>query len=75
MSVTILLGAEGCSEAAEAKIPWLREATPEEIEGLGDCRNLDLDKTGRPYFFMTITDDAPEEVLSKFKNTLRTVRL
>jgi hypothetical protein len=79
MAITLLLGAEGCSELEQAGTSWCRDATSEEIESLHDfdegVKELLVDGMGRPYFYKTITDDAPNAVLEKYRDTLRTVRL
>jgi hypothetical protein len=83
-NVTILLGAEGCSEAANA--PWLREATKAEIEvfnadlkesmGGGNLGPITVDGTGRPYWHMTVLGEvAPEAVWIRANLGWRHLRL
>lgn len=82
MPRTLLVGAEGCSEAADCS--WLREATKDEIakaiemdwdNNFGFANRYLKDGTGRPYFWMTITDEAPKEILESAATKLRVVRL
>jgi hypothetical protein len=80
--VTLLLGAEGCSELENQ--PWIREATAEEERAfelylreqkglaLNECT---IDHNGRPYWVMTLLPDAPVEYLDLATRKLRTVRL
>ena len=77
--VTLLLGAEGCSELQEE--PWLREATQEERDafevevGRDFMRGASRDGTGRPYFLMTVLDSAPADILEAANSKTRAVRL
>lgn len=77
--VTILLGAEGCAELEHQ--PWLREATPEEIEAFKEkCGRsyydaMLLDHNGRPYWTMTVLRTAPEWAWNTAMGHLRLVRL
>lgn len=78
MSHTLLIGAEGVAERAGT--PWLREANEDEKETFcafygAKLRELNVDGTGRPYWLMTITDDAPEGVLKANAGYGRLVRL
>jgi hypothetical protein len=80
----ILLGAEGCSEAQDE--PWLREPTKEEVDahreelgyddkGKSRLGKLSIDMSGRPYFLMVVTDEAPTEIRARAEEHLRVVRL
>ena len=80
--VTLLVGAEGASEIADE--PWQRRATEEErlIFIAERCRGDDqlfknsmIDGTGRPYWLLTIFDNAPAEVQAKAKRYARCVRV
>jgi len=79
MTITLWLGAEGCAELENET--WLREATEEEIEafreewGQPGFDDLKLDGIGRPYFLMTVTEDAPEWALGAARSNSRRVRL
>ena len=81
MTQTLLLGAEGCAEAEN--VDWLREATDEEAlafwkearEQGYTSKAITVDKVGRPYWLMTITDEAPAGVLEANQATVRTLRL
>lgn len=63
---TLMLGAEGCAEVQSE--PWIRQATPDEVAAFKAHHKLDekriselaVDGIGRPYWFMTLTDEAPE---------------
>lgn len=74
MPVTLLVGAEGCSECKDE--PWLRDPTPEEAERFKQQypQLQSIDPNGRPYWLKTVTDDAPAEVLGYVKKMLRVVR-
>jgi hypothetical protein len=76
-TATLLLGAEGCSEASG--VPWLRDATDEEVQAVlatePKAGELLLDGTGRPYFWMTVLPGAPAWALAKARRVLRAVRL
>lgn len=81
--ITLLLGAEGCSETEDQD--WIREATPKEAQTFGeefaaknpltDLRDIWIDRTGRPYFLMVILEHAPEEIKKQASLVLRTLRL
>lgn len=86
--VTLLLGAEGCTELGSQ--PWLRAATEAEAEALKAERAspdktreendrawdaLFLDLIGRPYWLVTVGRDAPEEIWLRASSHLRLVRL
>lgn len=79
MAITILIGAEGVSEMTGCA--WLREATPEEVAALRNqwgaerFRDLCMDGIGRPYFPMTVLDDAPAWAKDKAANAWRVKRL
>ena len=75
--LTFLLGAEGCLEAQNCG--WVRDATDAEIDafksaaGLTDeqIKEYNPDKTGRPYWWKTLTDDAPEWAKAAVKRFFR----
>lgn len=73
----ILLGAEGCAEAADA--PWLRDATGEERALFRDrvktAAQLTIDDTGRPYWLKVVEAGAPREALECCQLYNRAVRL
>lgn len=79
--ITVILGAEGCAELANA--PWLRDATPEEVVAFKERSNLDdkrlrnlmVDHTGRPYWIKTLEHDAPTWAKEKAMKCLRCLRL
>jgi len=75
-NVTLLLGAEGCSEQKDE--PWLREATVAEVElttdGMEDVPAM-TDGTGRPYFWMTVDGSAPDWAYTAAAQNLRMKRL
>ncbi len=79
MPITLLIGAEGVSEMTSCA--WLREATPEEVATLRDLcgaerfRDLSVDGIGRPYFPMTVLEDAPAWAKEKAARSLRVKRL
>lgn len=80
MKLTLLLGAEGVSETEGQ--PWIREATAEEAEEFRDfyggsdvMQELGLDRTGRPYWLMTLTEETPPEILEANRGYGRMVRL
>lgn len=79
---TLLVGAEGISETEGQ--PWIRPATDEENRDFvaRACRNDEeryrnslVDLNGRPYFLMTVLDNAPEQVIAKAKRCGRCLRL
>lgn len=79
---TLLIGAEGTAEIDG--LPWVREATDKERQAFiervldGDeerYRNSTVDRTGRPYFLLTILADAPIEIQAKAKRCVRCLRL
>lgn len=73
---TLLLGAEGCSELADE--PWLRDATDDEIEAVLEANEKHpglIDFIGRPYWWKTVTEEAPEWALEAARTHLRMVRL
>lgn len=80
---TILLGAEGCAETEGED--WIRDATPEEVQIFAsrlfkqhpeiDLADLSMDRNGRPYFYKTILDSAPDDVKDQVGRFFRTVRL
>lgn len=80
MKHTLLLGAEGCAETEN--VDWVREASDREaVDFWAEVREQGLtgiatvDKIGRPYWLMTVTEEAPKEVLEAIKDTYRAVRL
>jgi len=79
MEVSVFLGAEGCSEV-EGK-PWIRNGTHEEYEELrtavGNDRwnSLISDATGRPFFLVFISDEAPAPVWEKANMIAKMKRL
>ena len=79
---TLLVGAEGVAEIADE--PWQRRATDEErLAFVADkCRgdeqlyeNSLIDNNGRPYWLLTILDNAPSYVQEKARQFARCVRL
>lgn len=79
---TLLVGAEGAAEIDGQ--PWARPATDEEKAAFlqFSCgENEDIyrrsltDKTGRPYFLLTILESAPEEIQVKARSYCRCLRL
>lgn len=79
---TLLVGAEGVAEIDG--LPWVREATNQERQAFieqvldGDVeryRNSTVDRTGRPYFLVTILADAPSDIQEKAKRCVRCLRL
>lgn len=83
--LTLLLGAEGCSEMQNE--PWLRDATAEEQERFiaeklarhfkpGDSFNDFLcDGIGGPYWLKTVTEEAPEKFKALAARCVRVVRI
>jgi hypothetical protein len=78
--VTLLVGAEGVSE--QEGQPWLREATPDEIDAFAatlppdvKLRDVTIDGVGRPYFVMTVLPDAPAEIYGYASRYQRVKRL
>jgi len=77
---TLLLGAEGCSEMRD--VEWLRDATDEEalafwkkVREDGMTHTTTIDGMNRPYWVMTLTDEAPEDVVRANEGVYRAVRL
>ncbi len=79
---TLLVGAEGAAEIDG--LPWVREATDDERQAFiervldGDeerYRNSTVDRTGRPYFLLTILADAPADIQAKAQRCVRCLRL
>jgi hypothetical protein len=79
---TLLVGAEGTAETDSQ--PWIRPATDEEERAFvaqackgddGLYRDSLIDGTGRPYFLLTVLDNAPEPVQAKAKRCARCLRL
>jgi len=85
--VTLFVGAEGCAETADK--PWIRDSTSDEIEEFkkwfrevraqgdpdaDDWADFGLDHSGRPYWLMTVTSDAPDDVWLKADGHLRVLR-
>jgi hypothetical protein len=79
---TLLVGAEGAAEIAVES--WQRGATEEERLAFvaekcsGDeqlFRNSLVDETGRPYWLLTVLDNAPAEVQTKAKRYARCIRV
>lgn len=76
---TLLVGAEGVSEIQGQ--PWYHEATEEEkqafIQQVGErtYRNSLVDNNGRPYWLITVHDDAPEAIRQKAARCKRCLRL
>lgn len=77
---TLLVSAEGC---AERDVPWMREATEEEIAAVEEANpgivfeKLLLDETGRPYSWRTVLashPDCPKAVAEKASTMLRVMR-
>jgi hypothetical protein len=73
MAHTLLVGAEGCAETQGCD--WIREATPEAAEAYKVVPEYTVDGTGRPYFLMTVLDNAPPEVLAHVKKFRRVLRV
>jgi hypothetical protein len=75
MAFTLLVGAEGCAETEDAN--WMREATVEEAAEFHRQNPMvsTIDGIGRPYWLMTVTDDAPLEVLEYVKTKIRVLRV
>jgi hypothetical protein len=79
MDTILFLGAEGTMEA-EA-VDWAREATPAEAAAFkkrldrDDFDELYYDKTGRPYWLIVVTSDAPADIWNRASSHLRMVRL
>lgn len=73
--ITLLLGAEGCSELNDRD--WIRPATDEEIErALNGSKSPDMiDGVNRHYWWMTITGDAPVWARESAIRSIRKVRL
>lgn len=79
---TLLVGAEGAAELEGQS--WVRDATDDERQAFiervldGDeerYRNSTVDRTGRPYFLLTILADAPSDIQAKAKQCVRCLRL
>lgn len=78
--VTLLVGAEGVSE--QEGQPWLREATPDEVEQFKThlppgvtLYDVTIDGIGRPYFVMTVLGTDPPEIYEKASKFQRVLRL
>jgi len=73
----VLLAAEGMAEIQDQ--PWVRDATEAEMEAFrerhkltrDELRELMVDKTGRPYWMVTLSDDAPEIARRKAEEFVR----
>jgi len=80
-TTTLLLGAEGFAELNQDGVSWMREATDEEVDafraelGRGDFDESCVDGTGRPYFVVVVTDEAPAGVWAFARAMKRAVRL
>ena len=77
-NVLVFLGAEGYLEAEHTG--WFRDATEEEHAEHGrDQRDAgesrSIDKIGRPYFLVVLTDYAPTEVHERARKYVRVLRL
>jgi len=87
--VTLLLGAEGVADLQSAhggNYPaWCREATADEVDAeleyQGDeenkarVRDMVVDHTGRPYWWVTLSPDSPGHVWREASSHLRMLRL
>jgi len=80
---TVLLSAEGMAELQDAE--WVRDATEDEVKAFQERHNLTedeyrevvVDKTGRPYWLVTLLEGAPEvaaEVAAEKASTYARVR-
>ena len=73
----VLLAAEGMAELEGE--PWIRDATEHEMEAFverhkltrDELRELMVDKTGRPYWMVRLSDDAPEIARRKAEECVR----
>jgi hypothetical protein len=80
-TATLLLGAEGCSELGmetPEQPSWIRAATTEELERVFTSKELlalAIDHNMRPYYPVTVTDDAPQDVWATAVSMKRVVRL
>lgn len=76
---TLLLSADQYADSADED--WIREATPEEIAAVEERHpgiafdEIAIDKTGRPYYWVTV-DGArcPTKVLVKASQSVRVMR-
>ena len=73
---TVLMGAEGVAELES--VDWIREATEEEISSFKEYWGVNgyitIDGVGRPYWYMTMLDHAPDEakdIPSRYFRVLR----
>lgn len=77
----LLLGAEGLAECQQAGVPWVREATDDEVDAFAEKVGKDVfeqaqrDGTGRPYFVVAVTDAAPPAIWDYAQRMERVVRL
>lgn len=79
---TLLVGAEGVAEIVDE--PWQRQATEEERRAFvaSQCKGDEqlyrkslMDATGRPYWLLTILENAPDYVQEKAKRVARCLRV
>jgi len=74
---TILVSADECAEIDAQD--WIREATVEEIAATKESNpriafdTIQIDQTGRPYFWRTISE-APAHIMSRAAASLRVFR-
>ena len=78
---TILLSAEQCAEHENAGDDWIRDATNKEIAAVQErypgivFGDLFVDKTGRPYYWMTVDGSrCPASVREKASDNIRVFR-
>jgi len=75
--MVVLLAAEGMAELDGES--WIRDATEAEREAFrvrhkltrDELRELMVDKTGRPYWMVTLSDDAPDRAKRKAEEFVR----
>jgi hypothetical protein len=79
---TVLVGAEGAAEVESEG--WVRPATDEEKQAFiaqafasddERYRAAAVDRTGRPYFLLTVLSNAPKKALEKAHGFARYLRL
>jgi hypothetical protein len=77
--IIVLVGAEGCQELRD--MDWAREATSEELKmlkmrlGEEQYKRLSVDDSGRPYWPMVISEEAPEHKKARAQQYDRVMRL
>jgi hypothetical protein len=79
VEIIVAVGAEGISELKEGDgsyPPWVREATPDEVQMWCNIAKIPLlDADNRPYFIVAVNSRAPAQVWYKASRHYRVKRL